>query len=116
MAKTAKIDLTSQQDFDLKPRPTDDRELQQMRADFESLMNQPGWTRIVKVLDEKIAYFDEQIKSADFESIPAFELMRHRRNLCEQIRNMPIIIVGMREMADGVEPDLDPYEGDSIID
>lgn len=116
MVKTAKIDLSSQQDFDLKPRPTDDKELQQMRADFESLINQPGWNRIVKVLDDKIEYFDEQIKSANFDSIEAFELMRHRRNLCEQIRNMPIIIVAMREMAEGIEPNLDPYEAEDTVD
>lgn len=85
-----------------------DRE--QAESEFANLKNQAGWQRLIKYYDEKIKYFDIILAEGEIEDIPQLKLIRARRNMAIQFRNLPDIILEFLEKSEGFTPELDPYE------
>jgi hypothetical protein len=81
------------------------------KEDFTNLLNHPGWQRVVKYYDQKIEYLEHLIledKEA-IQSVNDLKLLRARRNMAMQFRNLPDIIMAKEEL-EIPEINLDPFE------
>lgn len=87
-------------------------------AEFQTLLNHPAWQRLVLFLDQKIAYFQNELRAGKIENMDALYRLRDKINLTEQFRNTPEIVQTMIGMAQGTPIDLDPYSkpDDEVID
>lgn len=78
--------------------------------EFEGLKHQPGWKRIVEYYDRKIKYLEQLLAEGEIADINDLKLIRVRRNMAIQFRNLPDIIKEFMEAAKGNDVILDPYE------
>ena len=81
-------------------------------SDFRSLIKHNGWQRIVRYLSDKAEHHQEQLNSSDeIKSMEDLRIIRFKRNMAEQLTNLPEIlteIIETRKRDD--EDDLDPFE------
>jgi hypothetical protein len=87
-----------------------DSDKMQALDEFEGLKHQPGWKRIIDYYDRKIKYLEFQLAEGEISDINELKLIRARRNMALQFRNLPDIIKEFMEKSKGNEIDLDPYE------
>lgn len=86
--------------------------------ELQNLKNQPGWKRIVKYYDEKIAWIQSVIngetKNDDGKDIITskedLDLWRSKKNMAEQFRNLPDILVEVSDALQGEDINLDPFD------
>lgn len=78
-------------------------------AEFRTLLNHPAWQRLTRFLDDKLAYFQSELRSGKVENMDALYRLRDKMNLTEQFRNTPDIIITMISMSQGQDVELDPY-------
>lgn len=78
--------------------------------EFEGLKSHPGWKRIVVYLDAKIKFLEYLLAEGDINDINQMRLIRARRNITIQFRNLPDVIQEFTQAATGNEVELDPYE------
>lgn len=84
-------------------------EIKQAREELETLKHNLGWKRIVKFLDEKIKYHEKQILDGEIKDMAELNLIRAKRDIVLQTRNLPDIIIESFNIEMAV-PELDPYE------
>lgn len=87
-----------------------DNDKLQALDEFEGLKSHPAWKRIIDYYDRKIKYLEYLLAEGEVVDINQLKLIRARRNMAIQFRNLPDIIQEFMEKAKGVEVDLDPYE------
>lgn len=78
--------------------------------EFEGLKNHPGWKRIIAYYDGKIKYLEFLLAEGEVKDIPELKLLRAKRNMAIQFRNLPDIIQEFMQKAQGNEVELDPYD------
>ena len=78
--------------------------------EFEGLKSHPGWKRIVDYYDRKIKYLELLLAEGEIVDINELKLIRARRNMAIQFRNLPDIMQEFMQASKGTEVNLDPYE------
>lgn len=86
--------------------------------EFTNLKNHPAWKRIIAYYDKKIEWLqkiiDGDIANDDGTSIiqnmEDLRIYRARRNITQQFRNLPDILIEAAQAAEGKAIDFDPYE------
>lgn len=87
-------------------------------AEFTTLKKHPAWLRLVNFLDEKLEYYQNELRTGKLDNMDALYRLRDKMNLTEQFRNTPDIIITMIGMSQGSDVELDPYgkSDDETID
>lgn len=102
-----------------EPKPEVQKsEIQLVREEMNSLQQHPGWRRIVRFLQKKIDFHQLQLNegTGDNETIEDVKLTRAKKNITEQLMNLPDILATMMEKAQGEDINLDPYDQTTQID
>lgn len=75
-----------------------------------NLKNSAGWKRLESYYDGKIKWLELQLAEGDIADIEELKLLRARRNMAIQFRNLPELIIEFVQKGEGAAPDLDPYQ------
>jgi hypothetical protein len=86
--------------------------------EFTNLKNHPAWKRVIEYYDKKIEWLekiiDGDITNDDgtgiIQTIEELKLFRARRNMAQQFRNLPDILIEAAQAAEGKQIDFDPYD------
>src|SRR5690348_12180685 len=82
----------------------------QVVEELAQLKRFPGWQRIVTYYDKKIVYLEHLLYEGEIKDIAELQLIRARRNMAIQFRNLPDLLVEFLEAAEGEKINLDPFE------
>jgi hypothetical protein len=87
-----------------------DNDKEQALNEFEGLKNHPAWKRLVEYYDRKIKYLESILNEGEIADMNELKLIRARRNMAIQFRNLPDIIQEFMNKAKGNMVNFDPYE------
>lgn len=98
----------------MKKEPTlsfKSKEDKNLAADeFQVLKNLPAWKRIIDYYDRKIRYLEKLLYEGELKDMNELKLIRARRNMAIQFRNLPDILVEFLTATEGNKINLDPYD------
>lgn len=90
----------------------------QAQEELINLRNHSAWKRITEYYDRKIEWLEKIINgdignddgTSIISTMDELKYYRMRRNMAQQFRNLPDILIEMIDAAEGKEIDFDPYE------
>lgn len=89
----------------------DEADKAQFIHDMNRLMSHRGWKRISKWLSEKVEFYQEQLNSGDdIKTMEDVRVVRLKRNISEQLINIPEILIDIVSSNSEDDDNLDPFE------
>lgn len=76
-----------------KIRYTTKQEAGIAKEQFKQLLTHPAWRMLVAFYKKKIAFHQEELISKNIESLDELARIRDKINLCEQMINLPEIMI-----------------------
>lgn len=78
---------------------------------FKQLLNHPAWQRLVLFYQKKIAIYQDELLSSSITSIDELERLRTKIKLCNQMINLPEIMISDIKSDQDLEglQNLDPF-------